>query len=318
MAKLITAKNYNMSYLYNAIDGYSELLTHAIMSSERIDVNSEKFEPVVVDTKRRQTTSVLVDVLRSPNIVLIYPEKSLPSAFNVFAAKDRKTDGKLRVFVDISTTIVERDGFYVPKKIDEFVAQIVAAMIYLIYYADPDRLITNARLVQDSTKAFVTMFCYVLDYLRVSGFSENRKRIMYLTAIYFQTSVLYKNEINDSIRAVAQKVSELDKRQADIAEIFLTDPATQLLDINKFIKFISGAFKLNDLTTELVVDKWLYLFGTGYQFSLEIAPAYFRLVTDTYAGAYINRQKNIEKVIGKEVVSVTKDIFDIGQSVKRR
>ena len=318
MAKLITAKNYNMSYLYNSVDGYSELLAHAIMSSERIDVNSEKFEPVVIDTKRRQTTSVLVDVLKSPNIVLIYPEKSLPSAFNVFAAKDRKSDGKLKVFIDISTTITERDGFYVPKKIDEFVAQIVAAMIYLIYYADPDRLITNARLVQDSTRAFVTMFCYVLDYLRISGFSENRKRIMYLTAIYFQTSVLYKNEINDSIRAVAQKVADLDKRQADLAEIFLTDPGAQLLDIDKFIKFISGAFRLNDLTTELVVDKWLYLFGTGYQFSLEIAPAYFRLVTDTYAGAYINRQKNIEKVIGKDVVSVTKDIFDIGQSVKRR
>ena len=215
-------------------------------------------------------------------------------------------------------TITERDGFYVPKKIDEFVAQLVDAMIYLIYYADPDRMITNARLVQDSTKAFVDLFTYVLDYLRISGFNENRGRIMYLAAIYFQVSVLYKNEINDAIRSVAMKVSGLDKRQADIAEIFMTEPEKQLLDIDRFIKFISKAFKLNDLTTELVVDKWLYLFGTGYQFSLEIAPAFFKLITDTYAGAYINRQKNIEKVLGKSIISVTKDIFEIGQSVKKR
>lgn len=318
MAKLITAKNYNMSYLYNSVDGYDAALTAAIMTAERIDVNTEKFEPVIIDTKRRQTTSVLVDVLKSNNIILINPEKSLPSAFNVFAAKDNKKDRKLKVFIDVSTTITEQDGFYVPKKIDAFVAQLVAAMIYLIYYADPDRMITNARLVQDSTSTFVNLFCYVLDYLRVSGFSENRDRIMYLTAIYFQTSVLYKNEINDSIRAVAMKVSGLDKRHADIAEIFLTDPARQLIDIDHFVKFLAGAFRLNDLTTELIVDKWLYLFGTGYQFSLEIAPAFFRLITDTYAGAYINRQKNIEKVIGKDIVTVTKDIFDIGQSIKRR
>ena len=141
---------------------------------------------------------------------------------------------------------------------------------------------------------------------------------MYLAAIYFQASVLYKNDINDATRAVAMKVSGLDKRQADIAEIFMTEPEKQLLDIDRFIKFISKAFKLNDLTTELVVDKWLYLFGTGYQFSLEIAPAFFKLITDTYAGAYINRQKNIEKVLGKSIISVTKDIFEIGQSVKKR
>ena len=318
MAKLITAKNYNMSYLYNKVPGYSETLTTAIMTSERIDVNTEKFEPVVIDTKRRQTTSILVDVLKSPNIVFIMPTKSLPSAFNVFAAKDLKTDNKLKVFVDISLTITEKDGFYVPKKIDEFVAQLVDAMIFLIYYADPDRLITNARLVQDSTKAFVDLFCYVLDYLRVSGYSENKDRIMYLTAIYYQTSVLYKNEINDSIRSVAMKVSGLDKRHADIAEIFLTNPETQILDIDKFIKFLAGAFKLNDLTTELVVDKWLYLFGSGYQFALEIAPAFFKLISDTYAGAYITRQKNIEKVLGKNIVTVEKDLFEIGQLVKRR
>ena len=123
MAKEINTKNYNMSYLFNKVPGYEEAILNAIMSAERIDVNTEKFEPVVIDVKRRQTTTVLVDVLKSPNIIFINPAKSLPSALNVFAARDRKTDGKLKVFVDISMTITERDGFYVPKKIDEFVPE---------------------------------------------------------------------------------------------------------------------------------------------------------------------------------------------------
>lgn len=317
MAKIVNAKNYNLSYLYNKVPEYGKAMTDAIMAYDRIDKTLANFEQILIDVKRRQTTSILVDILQTPNIVLIYSDKPMPVAFNVFAAKDIKTDNKLKVFIDVSMTIKMSDGFWIPKDIDKLVAQLVNAMTYLIYYADPDRMITNTRLMNDSTKAFVDLFAYILDYLRVSGFGENRDRIVYLTAIYYLVSICRK-DLNESTRSIAMKVSGLDKRHADIAELFMNDPEHQLLDLNNFITFLAQAFKLNDLTTEVFVDKWIYVFGAGYQFALEIMPAFIRMITDAYSGTYINRQKNIEKVIGKSIVYVFKDMSEIGVAAKRK
>ena len=317
MAKLINAKNYNLSYLYNKVPEYSKNMGDAILSYDRIDKTLANFEPVYMDVKRRQTMSVLINVLESDNVILLYSNKPLFSAFNVFAARDSKSGGKLKVFVDASTTLEFKDGFWYPKSIDKFIAQLVNATTYMIYYADPDRMVTNNRLLNDSTKAFVDLFLYILDYLRVSGFVENRDRIAYITSLYYLTSLCGK-DINESSKAIAMKVSGLDRRHADIAEIFLTDPATQLIDINSYITFIASAFKLNDLTTEVFVDKWIYLFGPGYQFALELLPSFIRMITDTYSGTYINRQKNIEKVIGKSIVYVFKDMSEIAYSAKRK
>ena len=317
MAKLINAKNYNLSYLYNKVPEYGKNMGDAILSFERIDKTLANFEPVYIDVKRRQTMSVLVNVLESENVILLYSNKPMFSAFNVFAARDQKTGGKLKVFIDASTTLEFKDGFWYPKDIDKFIAQLVNATTYMIYYADPDRITTNNRLLNDATKAFVDLFLYILDYLRVSGCTENRDRIAYLTSIYFLTSLCGK-DISDSTRAIAMKVSGLDKRHADIAEIFLTDPLKQLIDINAYITFLASAFKLNDLTTEVFVDKWIYLFGAGYQFALELLPAFIRMITDAYSGTYINRQKNIEKVIGKSIVYVFKDMSEIGYAAKKK
>ena len=318
MAKMLSnAKNYNTSYLFSKVPSYNDQMAQAIMSGERIDVNAEKFEQVALEVKHRQTTAVLVDVMRSKNVIIMRLDKPMPLAFNVFAAKDIKGDGKLKVFIDASSTIQERDGFWIPKNIDSFVAQLVSAMIYLIYYADTDRIVANTRLTLDSTKAFVDLFCYILDYLRVSGFAENKARIAYITALYYQCGIMWK-DYNDSAKSVAMKISGLDKRQADIAEIFLTEPEKAFVNINEYISFLAKAFKLNDVTTEVFIDKWIYCFGSGYQFATEICPAFLRMITDTYAGTYLTRQKNIEKVLGKNIVSVTTDIFDIGKAIKKK
>ena len=66
MAKMLSnAKNYNTSYLFSKVPSYNDQMAQAIMSGERLDVNAEKFEQVALEVKHRQTTAVLVDVMRS-------------------------------------------------------------------------------------------------------------------------------------------------------------------------------------------------------------------------------------------------------------
>lgn len=312
--KLTTAKNYNATYIYGLYN-YGDIIYKAINEGERIDVKSDKFENVRFLVKQRQTTSVLVDVMQSPNIILIRNEKPLPQAFSVFAAKDLKKDSKLKVFIDVSNTVGEKDGFYTSKNIDTLVAQLVSAMTYLIYYADPNRIISNQRLTQDGTQAFTDLFCYVLDYLRVPGYKEHKDQIRYLVAVYYQVGMLWK-DVTDTIMTTAMKVADIDRRHANIADMFLTKPEEQLKDINAFVTFLASTFKLNDLTTEVFVDKWVYLYGTGTQFGVELVPAFLKIITDTFAGTYIVRQNTITKILGKQIVSVTQDIFEIGNSAK--
>ena len=310
------AKNYNAAHIYNLYN-YSELIMKAITTGERVDSRSEKFENVAFAVKQRQTTSVLVDVLKSQNIILLKLPKALPKAFSVFAAKDLKKDSKMKVFIDITDTISEKDGFYTAKNIDIFVAQLVAAMTYRIYYADPKRITTNQSLVLHSTQAFTDLFCYVLDYLRISGYKENRERIRFLVATYYLVGMMWK-DASQSTMNTAMKVAGIDKRQADIADMFLTEPEQQLKDIDAFIKFISKSFKLNDLTTELFLDKFVYLVGTGSHFGLEIVPAFLKIITDAFSGAYIVRQNTLEKILGKQIVEVTQDIFTIGTTALKK
>lgn len=317
MAKNISdAKNYNSSFLYKQYN-YDKVIMDAVMTADRIDKSLENFEDVLIATKRRQTTSVLVDVLQSDNIILLDPQKQLPLAFSVFAAKDVKKDQKLRVFIDTTNTLEVKNGFWVCKNVDSFVAQLVSAMAHLIYYADPSRIYTNSNLTLEGTWCFTDLFCYILDYLRVSGFAQNKERIRYIVALYYQCGILWK-DLNESTRNVAMKVSGIDKRHADIAEMFLKgDPESAFVNIDAFVNTLAKSFNLAELTTEVVVEKWVFLLGSGVHFGLEIWPAFSRIITDAYAGVYLNRQKTIEKICAKHMVAYTTDLFTIGQAVKR-
>lgn len=316
MSKYITAKNYDSAYIYGLYN-YGELLVKAINSGNRIDIKSKKAEDILYNIKQRQTTNVLYDFIQSPNVILLKLDKALPQAFNVFSAKDIKIDNKNKVFIDCTNTIEEKDGFYINKNINILVAQCVSAMTYLIYYADPSRLISNQSLIQDSTTAFVDLFCYILDYLKVSGYREYNGRIRFFVACYYLIGILWKDP-TPNVYNIATKVSGLDTRKANIADMFLTNPKEQLKDINSFITFLSKACTLNDLTTEVFVDKFVYICGNGTQFAVEILPAFLKLITDTYSGTYIVRQKSIEKILGRQIITITNDIFNIGNAAHKK
>ena len=309
---LEASKNFDSTYLYGKGD-YTKALTTAIMTGERIDKKSEAFTGIIEDVKRRQTTSVLVDVLNSSNVILLMCAKPLPSSFAVFTGKDIKEDKKTKVFVDCTSVLELKNGFYVAKKIDSFVAYLVSAMANLIYYADPNRITTNTALVTAGAKCFSEIFTYILDFLRISGYRENKDKVAYLAALYFQCCHLWK-DLNESSRNIAMKVAKVDKRTADLAEIFIPGAEEDMKNIDIFIKQISTMFKNNEITTEILVDKWLYLIGSGSQFGLELFPAFSNIITNAYSGAYLMNDKTIMKICDRDVITYTTALFSVGQS----
>ena len=63
------------------------------------------------------------------------------------------------------------------------------------------------------------------------------------------------------------------------------------------------------------IDKWLFLYGSGTQFATEIYTAFANLLINAYVGAYLNNQKQIEKIAGRSMVEYCNVLFRVGGEV---
>lgn len=303
-----TSKNFDSTYLYSK-GNYEKPLLETIIGCNRIDKHSKEFEEVIIDVKRRQETSILVEVLKSDKVIL-FLDKATPNAFSVFTARDPKNNREQRVFVDCNNIIEFKNGYYVCRRPDVLVAYLMSAMNHVIYYADPKRILTNTELTITGTECFVSLFSYILDYLRISGFSQNKSKVQYLSAIYYQTVILNK-PLDTSTKNIAIRVSKLTGREAELSDL-LYDEERDLVNIKTFIDRIAEVFSFKGLTVDVFVERWRYLFGRGTQFGCELYTSFASMITNAYSGAYINQQKTIEKCVGRDMVVFTTCLMGIG------
>lgn len=305
----ISKKTYADSYVYRKFPEYEKNLLEFVMTGERIDKRSERFEGIVIDVKRRQVTSVISRVLESDQVILcIGARKELPAAFKVFTAKDVKMDQKPKVFIDVTNLVVLKDGFYTCPKIDILCTYLLAAMNMLVYEKEPEKLLSSSVLNSTSMSCFVSMVLYILDYLRINGFAENRNKIAYVTAMYYQIHMLGK-ERDQTAKNNAVRVANGAIRDISTYEFFYD--LEDLQSIDTFIKSISDTFKLQGLTTDVFLEKWLWLIGKGTQFGTELYTAFSKILTDAFSGTYLNNQKNIEKCCGRNMVEYTNTLLRI-------
>ena len=86
-----------------------------------------------------------------------------------------------------------------------------------------------------------------------------------------------------------------------------------IINIKYFIETLSDSLRIGKLTIDTFLEKWLYLFGTGTQFALEMYPSFSAMITNAYVGCYLNNQKTIEKILGRHIIPFTLCILKVGQ-----
>lgn len=307
--KDVSVKNYSNTFLYGKnADKYEKNTFKFLMSSKEISKTDSNFEDLLYDVKRRQVTSNLITVLNSPKTILMFNDTPLPKAFKVFCCPDIRTnDREQKVFIDVSE-IYNSEGT-VCKNVDILIAYLVSAMQHMIYYKSPNSLFNNISYVEAATSCFTDLLSYVLDYLRPSGYSAKKAACAYYIALYFQVSLMDRDPYSESVKRIAMNVSGLTSKDANILSSVIEE--IDMKDIDTFIHFISGFLKEEKLNTSVILDKWLWLLGTGTQFGLELLPAFSSILTNAYCGVYINNQKNIEKN-AKDLVAYTRTLFKIG------
>lgn len=308
----VSVKNYEDTFLYGKnADKYEKNIFKFLMSSREISKSDNNFADLVYDVKRRQVTSNLVTVLNSPKTVLLLNETPLPKALKVFFSADlRSRDREQKVFIDVSE-IYNVDGTTC-KNVDILIAHLVSAMQNMIYYKMPGSLFNNTTYLEAATSCFVDLFSYVLDYLRPSGYSAKKASIAYYIALYFQFSLMDKDPRSPTITRIAQNISGLSAKDANILNAIIDD--LDMKDIDTFVHFIAEFLKEEKLNTSVIVDKWLWLLGTGTQFALEMLPAFSTMLTNAYCGVYLNNQKNIEKN-AKDLVAYNRALFKVGSDL---
>ena len=310
-----TAKKLSDSYLYG-VGGYEKNLYKFFVQSKVLDKTLPGFDEIKYDVKRGQTSTALVKVFESNNVIFLDNTTALPRAFKVFAASDIKSgDRKTKIFIDVTGVIEFNNGKYMikPSNLDKFVSYLMSALAYLIYYADSSKITNNTTLTVHGTKAFAELFAYVIDALRVGGVDKLRAKCLYLSAVYYQVNLLQK-DFNDSVSNRAKQISGLSTRDIEMMEMQLETDTFK--DIYHFIQTISKVIRAEGLKLDNFVEKWWFVFGGGTQFAMELYPAFSTVITNAYCGGYLNNQKVIEKILGRTLVDYSVALLNLGSELR--
>lgn len=310
-------KTYADVYLYG-VGNYEKKFMDFFIKSEIINKDIELFDIIKSEISRAQYSTVLLKTLMSDNVVLLYNRaESLPRSFKVFAAKDiKRGDRKTRVFIDMTDILVfGKDGSikFNTKSTDVLISNLMSALANLIYYADAEKIVGNAKLVEYGTSCFASMFTHVIDYLRIGGVDRLREKCMYLSALYYQMTILNK-EYSETIERRAKKISKINDRDAQIVSGILPDDT--FTNIDTFIKAVAIVIRSESLKLDNFVERWIFLYHSGTQFGLELYPAFSTIITNAYGGAYLNNQKLIEKICGRDMVDYTNTLLRIGDELR--
>lgn len=310
-------KTFADTYIYQQTDVYEKKLLEYIMEAERIDKNSSGFENIKSRVKTRQVTSILYKILENDNVVLMHSFKPLPKAFRVTAMKDLKAgsgDNHIKVFIDCSSIMTNTGGIWSTTDIDVFLSYLASAVVYYVYFRDRNKMIYNTELSRKGAGAFSILFTNIIDYLyKISQIDLNREKCIYMSIMYYMTNILGRGFTDDSVKSLAKKLSRLSDNQ--INSILLEFHEDDCINIKTFVDAVKNSLKIEGLTIDAFIEKWIFLYGTGTMFALEYLPAFSTMMTDTYVGAYINNQRTIENIVGKDMVDFSKALFRIGEGV---
>lgn len=310
-------KTFEDSFLYNDPDhpektnNANKNIVNFILSAERIDKSNPSFYGICEEVKRMQRSSILYTVLMMENVELCIHNVEMPAAFKVFEAKDLKEgkNGPHKVFIDVTNLVTFKDGYFHCRQIDKLITRLFGALTFLLYRENPIKLLNNSNITISSTNCFVSMVDYIIDYLRIIGYAQNKPKIMYLAALYFQYSLLGK-DIDTYAKNIAAKIAGLSTNDTRAFELYYD--LKDFVSIKSFIELISGVFKLKGLTHEVFIHRWMESFGKGTMYATELFTAFSVVITDAYCGAYVNNQKQIERCCGKNMVNYADSLLKIG------
>ena len=317
----IEQKTFSDSFVYNydknangkpITKEINKRLIEYVTTAERIDKSSEAFQGIKQEVKRQQSFTVLYSILMRDDVVLMINNIEMPRAFKVFEAIDLKEVGKKRkVFIDVTKLLEMSNGYYKCNNIFQFITYLTEAVTYLLYRNNFVDMLNNSNITIAATECYVGCFSFILDYLRIIGYSESKNKIKYLAGLFFLNNLMGKN-LDNYTKNIAAKIAKISAQEIKQYELYY-DPE-DFTNIDTFITMLSETFKLKGFTTEVFITRWIFHFGRGTEYGIDLFTSFCNMIIAAYCGAYVVNQKQIEKSCGSSMVKLTTEIMSIGNS----
>ena len=306
-------KTYADCYLYQSMPAYNAVLFKGIMSDHFIDKGAKQFEDVKYAVNRSRAGYGINRVLVSDKTVLILPDDPLPKQFKVFVAKDARDKRKLKLFIDCKGIISEKteagrvSGYNVNESV--LISYLVNGYTCMAYAVKGSRMLSSTML-KDAAECFAKLMTHIVDYLgRINTLDDAMDKCTYLSARYFLQGIMREDE--NRAKDLARNISGITEMKENSYEFLATKRSEDAFkELRNFVQMLNDIFRIDELTTNIVVEKWMYMYGVSTVFGLEFFPAFSAMLTDAYCGAYINNQKTIEKICGKAMVTYSKAIVN--------
>jgi hypothetical protein len=180
-----------------------------------------------------------------------------------------------------------------------------------MYNNNPKSIVSNSSIVESSTICFAKLFTGVLDNLRVINYADKSIQIGYISAVYYLYNIMGKDI--DFARKSAGSILGLNPRDSSAYDMYY-DEEKDMLSIDTFITFLANTFKMKGLSTDVYLGRWIMLYGKGTMYGLELLPAFLVVIANAYSGSYINNQKMIETLCGREMVNCATMLLRVGAS----
>lgn len=316
---VIKKKTYDDTFLFSIPDEMQKHHRHLaefMLKADRIEnKKADNFAGVIQDIRRYQTSSIIYNILRRDDVIICTCDVELPPAFKVFMAKDPKSNGARKVFIDASGLIEIKNGLYICKNVSKLTTYIFQAIPWLLYEYEPASFLNNSNITLSATDAFVKMFDYILGYFRFNGFNDNRSKIDYLAALYFMINILNKDD-DQYTQQVAAKLVGLDQSLTKAYKLYYEKE--DFNNIDSFIKLLEKTFKFKGLTTEVFLNRWITNCGIGTQFATELFVPFCNMIIGAYCGSYVVNQKTFEKQVAAPMVKLCDNILKLANSELER
>lgn len=310
---LVNDKNYGETIIYTKGE-YEQQFNKFLIEAHRVNKDDSSFEEIRYEVKRRQTTSSLYTILNSKKVILLIHPNPLPRSLKVTCVPDPKNKNTLTVFIDVSEIISMNDGYYklIRRDITPLVSYLACGMNSMIYHAKPTTIVNNSTIIKYGTNCFCRLFSYLIDYLRVGGVDNIREVSSYMAGMYFQIGILGLSEDSESVTSKAKNFSKITDRRISEIKYLTADIPELYIHLDKFINGLNNGLRIDNLSMDTVINKWVFLFGTGTLFGLELYEAFANIMINAYVGGYLNNQNTIEKIAASDMVEFVKGIFRIG------
>lgn len=298
----------NKEFIKNNFNSYSDYfklysmenknkIIKGIESATTVDLESEDFKLIIMKINNKYVVpEYLYKFIKSKNVRVIVGNTKVAKGLNVLTINDE-------VIINVS------DILYINKNTGKLDCRDINKLLHYFYLGIisyslnkfPKAFLRKNDFVTCGTKIFTEMYSYVFEYLyKLSSNIHSYDKLKYIVAVFHCMNHLSMN-YNEASK-IATKISGLRDKEINSIEFRMNTDLDFTQGFFKFHERVKDIIDLRkDVSLPVFTDKWIFLYGEGTQFALDMELPFIDIITSINDNLFVVAKNNVERMCAKEV-----------------